>query len=106
MNPASLSRNLRKVLLLLQAFEDAAKRVDYYALDLSRDELERTLAHLPDFNYVTCRGLWGTYGDGREWLRASGDRPKSILHMGSSIGRPTLDSHRSQVTGPGGYLFH
>ncbi|KAF4122989.1 L-histidine Nalpha-methyltransferase / hercynylcysteine S-oxide synthase [Geosmithia morbida] len=80
------SGNLRKVNLLLQAFEEAEKQIDYYALDLSRDELQRTLAELPDFNYVTCRGLWGTYDDGREWLKTIDDRPKSILHLGSSIG--------------------
>ncbi|KJK81214.1 hypothetical protein H634G_03748 [Metarhizium anisopliae BRIP 53293] len=35
------SGNLRKVCLLLQAFEDARKSIDYYALDLSKKELER-----------------------------------------------------------------
>ncbi|KFH42389.1 hypothetical protein ACRE_068860 [Hapsidospora chrysogenum ATCC 11550] len=82
----STERNLRKVCLLLQAFERSAKQVDYYALDLSRDELERTLAELPQFQHVTCHGLLGTYDDGREWLKDVGDRPKCILHLGSSIG--------------------
>lgn len=79
-------RNLRKVRLLLQAFERSAKPIDYYALDLSRDELERTLAELPQFQHVACHGLLGTYDDGREWLKDVGDRPKCILHLGSSIG--------------------
>lgn len=80
------SGNLRKVNLLLQAFEKAGKKIDYYALDLSLDELERTIAQLPDFRHVTCHGLWGTYDDGQVWLEGKRDRVKCILHLGSSIG--------------------
>lgn len=82
------SRNLRKVCLLLQAFEDLAKPIQYFALDLSRKELERTLAQVPDFKYVSCHGLLGTYDDGREWLKHPSltGRSKCILHLGSSIG--------------------
>lgn len=72
--------------LLLQAFEHAGKQVDYYALDLSRDELERTLAELPEFQHVAAHGLLGTYDDGKDWLKGAGNRPKVILHLGSSIG--------------------
>lgn len=81
-------RNLRKACLLLQAFEDQQKTIDYFALDLSRPELERTLSHVPSFKYVSCHGLWGTYDDGQEWLKqpALVRRQKCILHMGSSIG--------------------
>ncbi|KAM0279842.1 hypothetical protein ACHAQH_004393 [Verticillium albo-atrum] len=82
------SGNLRKVCLLLQAFEDAGKNIDYYALDLSREELERTLAQVPAFKHVKCHGLWGTYDDGREWLKSPSIalRSKCILSLGSSIG--------------------
>ncbi|KAK1506659.1 hypothetical protein CTAM01_02991 [Colletotrichum tamarilloi] len=82
------SGNLRKVCLLLQAFEDAGKNIDYYALDLSREELERTLAQVPDFHHVKCHGLLGTYDDGREWLKQPSNlaRTKCILSLGSSIG--------------------
>lgn len=82
------NRNLRKVCLLLQAFEDAKKKIDYFALDLSQTELERTLAEAPEFEYVSCRGLRGTYDDGCEWLKQEAmlSRPKCILHLGSSIG--------------------
>lgn len=43
---------------------------------------------MPRFRTVTCRGLLGTYDDGREWLRAPGrvERSKCILSLGSSIG--------------------
>ncbi|OAQ66057.1 hypothetical protein VFPPC_14279 [Pochonia chlamydosporia 170] len=82
------SGNLRKVCLLLQAFEDAHKSIDYYALDLSQKELERTLSHVPDFKYVRCHGLLGTYDDGTVWLKQPSimAKPKCILHLGSSIG--------------------
>ncbi|KAK4241955.1 hypothetical protein C8A03DRAFT_11784 [Achaetomium macrosporum] len=82
------SGNLRKVNLLLQAFEDAAKNVDYYALDLSQQELERTLAQLPQYKHVRAHGLLGTYDDGRFWLKepSNASRQKCILSLGSSVG--------------------
>lgn len=87
------SGNLRKVCLLLQAFEDLAKPIQYFALDLSRKELERTLAQVPDFKYVSCHGLLGTYDDGREWLKHPSltGRSKCILHLGSSVGNFSRD---------------
>ncbi|KAL5594168.1 hypothetical protein BROUX41_001213 [Berkeleyomyces rouxiae] len=82
------SGNLRKVRLLLEAFEASKKTIDYCALDLSRPELERTISQLPEFKYVTVCGLWGTYNDCLEWLKTPSlaTREKTILHMGSSIG--------------------
>ncbi|KAI1081723.1 C-type lectin protein [Whalleya microplaca] len=82
------SGNLRKVLHLLQALEDAGKNVDYYALDLSEQELHRTLAQLPAFRHVRCHGLLGTYDDGREWLKGPSisAKRKCVLSLGSSIG--------------------
>lgn len=43
---------------------------------------------MPSFKYVSCHGLLGTYDDGREWLKQPhlASRPKTILHLGSSIG--------------------
>lgn len=87
---ADARRNLRKVQILLQAFEDAGKDVDYYALDLSLRELERTLAEVPGFKHVACHGLWGTYDDGMKWLQNIASKPKAILHLGSSIGEQLL----------------
>jgi len=89
------SGNLRKVKLLLDALERAEKRVCYYALDLMKSELERTLAAIPvgTFKYVQCYGLWGTYDDGLEWLKTAENQqtPKTILSLGSSIGNFTRD---------------
>jgi len=39
--------NLRKVNILLQAIERLNKSVEYYAVDLSLPELERTFAEIP-----------------------------------------------------------
>ncbi|KAH6631559.1 C-type lectin protein [Chaetomium tenue] len=82
------SGNLRKVNLLLQALEDAAKNIDYYALDLSQQELERTLAQLPSYKHVRAHGLLGTYDDGQVWLKnpAIASRQKCIMSLGSSVG--------------------
>lgn len=73
---------------MLKALEEAGKTIDYYALDLSREELERTLRQLPAYRHVECHGLLGTYDDGREWLkkRPNLERQKCILTLGSSIG--------------------
>ncbi|KAK8118994.1 uncharacterized protein PG998_003620 [Apiospora kogelbergensis] len=82
------SGNLRKVSLLLQALEDAGRDVDYYALDLSREELDRTLRQVPTFRHVRTHGLLGTYDDGREWLKTPSiaRRRKCVMSLGSSIG--------------------
>ena len=55
--------NLRKTKILLQALDNIGKSVDYYALDLSLPELQRTLALVSPgtYTYVRCHGLLGTY---------------------------------------------
>lgn len=83
------SSNLRKVKILLSAFEKARKDIDYYALDLSKPELERTLSAVEGvYKYVRCHALFGTYDDGFAWLKRpeNMERPKCILWLGSSIG--------------------
>ena len=67
----------------------AGKDVDYYALDLSLPELERTLAAVDGlYRHVHCYGLLGTYDDGLAWLSKPENfkMPKCIMWMGSSIG--------------------
>jgi L-histidine Nalpha-methyltransferase / hercynylcysteine S-oxide synthase len=71
--------------------------VDYYALDLSLKELERTLSAVPQnkFKNVRCFGLHGTYDDGLDWLQSPeiASLPKTVISMGSSIGNfPKLDA--------------
>lgn len=82
--------NLRKVKILLDALDRKGKDISYYALDLSQQELERTLAAVPEgtFQNVKCFGLLGTYDDGLAWLKepVNTDKPKTIISLGSSIG--------------------
>ncbi|KAK3658051.1 hypothetical protein LTR56_000741 [Elasticomyces elasticus] len=89
------SGNLRKVGILLKAIDAAGKHVDYYALDLDRSELERTLSQLGprQFKHVRCHGLFGTYDDGRAWLSKAqhAKRPKCVLLLGSTIGSMSRD---------------
>jgi L-histidine Nalpha-methyltransferase / hercynylcysteine S-oxide synthase len=57
----------------------------YYALDLDRKELVRSLQGLtPKYTYVKFAGLHGTYDDGIKLLKRM-TMPKSILWLGSSI---------------------
>ncbi|KAJ5288997.1 hypothetical protein N7478_002027 [Penicillium angulare] len=84
------SGNLRKIKLLLDALDHQEKEVDYFALDLSEEELQRTLSLLPKncFTHVRCFGLLGTYDDGKKWLTRPElkERPKTIVSLGSTIG--------------------
>ncbi|RAH43476.1 class I SAM-dependent methyltransferase [Aspergillus brunneoviolaceus CBS 621.78] len=84
------SGNLRKVKILLDALDALGREVDYFALDVSFAELQRTLSMVPPgiFRHVRCFGLLGTYDDGREWLQRSDlrSRPKTILSLGSTLG--------------------
>lgn len=85
-----MTRNLRKVNILLQAIDRAGKDVEYYAVDLSLPELERTFAEIPTegYKHVKCSGLYGTYDHALEWLKSEHVRakPKTILWLGSSLG--------------------
>ena len=73
--------------ILLDALERTGKKITYYALDLDRSELERTLAQIPKYEQVKCLGLWGTYDDGLAWLLKSenASKPKTIMSMGLFI---------------------
>jgi EasF-like predicted methyltransferase len=79
---------LRKIEILLKAFERARKHVEYFALDLSIAELSRTFARVAtaDYEYVKFFALHGTYDDGLAWLSEKKGKPTAILTMGSSIG--------------------
>lgn len=68
--------------------------MDYYALDLSYNELWRTLSEVPSgtYRHVRCRGLHGTYEDGLKWLKRAENchRPRCIMSLGSSVGNFNL----------------
>lgn len=84
------SGNLRKVSILLDAFEEAKKPIEYFALDLSHPELERTLAAISPgtYRYVKCSGLYGTYDDGLSWLESTKSSASAtcVMSLGSSVG--------------------
>lgn len=82
--------------ILLHALDRLGKRITYYALDLDRSELVRTLLMVPagTFKNVRCIGLHGTYDDGRAWLCSSAiakNKSRCILWLGSSVGNFNLD---------------
>lgn len=83
-------RNLRKTRILLDALDKLGKEVDYFALDVSFTELQRTLSAIPPgtFRHVRCFGLFGTYDNAREWLQRPGiaTRSKTLLFLGSTLG--------------------
>lgn len=76
--------------MLLDALEELGRPVDYFALDVSYPELQRTLRPVAEARYqhVRCFGLLGTYDDGRAWLQHPDlqARPKTILYLGSTLG--------------------
>jgi EasF-like predicted methyltransferase len=80
---------------LLEALERARIHVEYYALDLSRLELQRTFAELDlvSYKYVTFNALHGTYRDGLVWLTKPENQSKAkcIVSLGSSIGNFTRE---------------
>ncbi|KAL1583129.1 hypothetical protein WHR41_08314 [Cladosporium halotolerans] len=84
------SGSLRKTNILLQALEAQRKDIDYYALDLDKNELSRSLRQLMlgNFKHVRCHGLLGTYDEGRDWLSQAekSRRPTFVLSLGSTIG--------------------
>ncbi|KAI1746626.1 histidine-specific methyltransferase [Xylaria castorea] len=82
------SGNLRKTGILLAALDKLGVPFEYFALDLSFPELERTLSAVPAYNNVRTGGLHGTYDDGMAWLLRPENRatPKCILSLGSSLG--------------------
>ncbi|KAJ3944481.1 uncharacterized protein N0V96_006014 [Colletotrichum fioriniae] len=83
-NSKEIAQNISTDSMVIE-LGNAGKNIDYYALDLSREELERTLAQVPDFHHVKCHGLLGTYDDGREWLKQPSNlaRTKCILSLGN-----------------------
>jgi L-histidine Nalpha-methyltransferase / hercynylcysteine S-oxide synthase len=76
--------------ILLRAFEEAEKAVEYFALDLSLSELHRTLSAIPSgaYQFVKFAALHGTYDDGLAWLKRTNTAAKTtcVLSLGSSIG--------------------
>ncbi|EDN10495.1 predicted protein [Histoplasma mississippiense (nom. inval.)] len=81
------SGDIRKPACLLQQLESLRIPVSYFALDISRDALEESMTYLANrYQHVKCYGLWGTFEDGRQWLR-SVDTPKRPRGTGKNVSR-------------------
>ncbi|ORY81537.1 C-type lectin protein [Protomyces lactucae-debilis] len=84
---------LRKTSLILKAVEELGVSTDYYALDLDRRELERSLTslvQLQQFKHVKLHGLHADYNDIHAFLKKH-DQRVTILWMGSSVGNFSRD---------------
>ncbi|THU99467.1 hypothetical protein K435DRAFT_837653 [Dendrothele bispora CBS 962.96] len=80
--------------------------ITYYALDLSRSELDRTLSDLQNnigqdvSGKIALKGLWGTYDDAIRILTTNEGNfdkeiPIHILFLGGTIGNFTKGTHDS-----------
>ncbi|KAK2831935.1 hypothetical protein FQN49_007020 [Arthroderma sp. PD_2] len=105
------SGDTRKVLPLLAQAIRLRVEVQYFALDLSREALEQTMAELAsELQYIRCFGLWGAFSDGLDWLRAV-NSPKLILSLGSMFGNDEFSLAVSrleewkEVMGPGDLML-
>ncbi|OQV03214.1 putative methyltransferase domain-containing protein [Cladophialophora immunda] len=80
--------DIRKVKPLLDCLEHRKMDVWYFALDLSREELERGMHLLtPHYQHVKCYGLWGTFDDGLAWLNSQPlDNPRFFMSLGAIFG--------------------
>lgn len=106
---------MRKINILLKACERAGKAVEYFALDLSLSELQRTFSDIAvdEFRHVKFSGLHGTYDDGLAWLSktVSPTTPTWALTLGSSIGNFSREEASrflqsfANVLGPGDSLL-
>ena len=65
----------------MQALEDAEKDVDYYIVDLSFSELQRSLLAVRQdgYKHITSQGLRGTHEDGLHWMKQLKNAVKSKL---------------------------
>ncbi|KAF4595567.1 DUF323 domain-containing protein [Ophiocordyceps camponoti-floridani] len=79
----------RKVERLLAAFERCRVSAKYLALDISRASLQHNIGYLlgqhssPE-SVVDCAGLWGTFRDGKEYVKRIGT-PRLFLSLGSVL---------------------
>ncbi|KAJ4287852.1 hypothetical protein N0V88_007563 [Collariella sp. IMI 366227] len=83
--------NMSKTAQLLSLLDASlSKPVVYYALDVDRAQLKRSLEQLQSrtrFRWITLCGLLGTYEDGANWLvhPKTAVLRKTLVWMGSSI---------------------
>ncbi|CAI7614013.1 unnamed protein product [Penicillium glandicola] len=90
------SGSLEKTGVILEALDRIQKPVDYYALDVCADELDRTISALRQKlslnSCVKCHPLVSTYEDSIPWVaknKALDSQTLTILWLGSSFANET-----------------
>jgi len=84
--------DVRKIKPLLDHLEALQKLTNYFALDLSHETLIEAMARLsPNYKYVRCYGLWGTFDDGLKWAEKI-PGPRFFFSLGSIFGNDFFES--------------
>lgn len=79
-------RDVRKIAPFLDILEASQKRVQYFALDLSRRSLEIGMREFAArYKFVRCVALWGLFHEGLQWIENI-PSPRLICSLGSSLG--------------------
>lgn len=98
-----LSRALRKTSHLLRGLsrtvpDVSSQKITYYALDLERRELERTLGEIANSSAgqelvgkVDTKGMWGTYHDGLKFIEDGGISVPDVTTSLTSLDRRMVD---------------
>ncbi|KAF2970096.1 hypothetical protein GQX73_g3417 [Xylaria multiplex] len=93
--------DVRKIKPLLDELESLNKDVWYFALDLSRESLERGMRMLLSLKYkhVRCYGLWGTFDDGLTWLNNQPfENSRFFMSLGSIFGNDHFSDAVNQLS--------
>ncbi|OZJ06408.1 hypothetical protein BZG36_00576 [Bifiguratus adelaidae] len=81
--------SLRKTSLILEELNRSKRDISYFALDLDKDELLKSLKSIGDnYQNVSVTGLWGEYMEGMRWIseHVPSNVSKTLMWLGSSIG--------------------
>jgi len=94
------SGEFRKVEPLLDALEAAQKDVQYIALDIAPVPVEEAISRFRKrYQHIQSTGLWGTFGDGIEWLKKFDfTGPKWFLSLGSIFCYSDLEESVTELT--------
>ena len=77
----------RKTQLVLERLQADGADIRYVPIDISEKAIEALVSRLSgELPALEIRGLVSEYGDGLHWLRATSQRRKLVLFLGSNIG--------------------
>ena len=87
-----LESDTRKVEPLLDVLEDEQLGVNYYALDLCGEDLQKNMCRLNSkYTSLQCFGLWGDFSDGLKWCSRMRS-PRLFLSLGSTFANGRWDN--------------